>query len=78
MEEKKMNSSKINGYQKKVIYNQKGNLDDLIMDDDNFEGDIDHNEVLNNLEKSFNINHKSNIYVTGTLSVVINNTRNIN
>ena len=36
------------------------------------ESDDNQETVLEKLEDSYNINHRSNIYVTGTISVVIN------
>lgn len=69
-EERKMKPSMIMGYQKKIWYEQKKFHDDLVMEEMR-DSDDNQDIVLSRLENQYNFGHRSNIYVTGTLSVVL-------
>ncbi len=43
-----------------------------VIDEENIDSDDNQDEILNKLEDEYNVDHRSNIHVTGTLSIVIN------
>ncbi|CDW83739.1 cation channel family protein [Stylonychia lemnae] len=64
-------------FQKKIMNVQKRFFEDL-MQNEVIESDDNQETVLRRLEDEYNVDHRSNIHVTGTLSIVINKPTNEN
>ena len=58
-------------YQKKILIGMKKFHEDLLMNE-HVSTDEGQEGMLGKLEEEYNVDHRSNVYVTGTLSLVIN------
>jgi hypothetical protein len=61
----------IAGYQKKILVRGKSFYEELLKNE-YIPSDEDQEGMLIRIEDEFNYDHRSHIYVTGTLSVVVN------
>lgn len=59
-------------FKKKVLLTKKKLFVEPLIEEDKIDSDDNQDEIIKKLEEEYDVDHRSNIYVTGTLSLVFN------